>query len=295
MELVSEQLRLKAQRRALSEVIELNLGKTALWRYPASKKSRGTILLIHGYRGTHHGLEAIVGALEDFDCVVPDLPGFGESPEFGSEHSIETYSQWLAQLIEQLRAPKLLVMGHSFGTLVVAKYASEHHSAPIALVNPVSSPALSGPRGVLSKLTALFYKVAAILPPKLGRWLLSHPLAVWAVTEFMYRAEEPDLKRWVARQHQTFFSRFASTRSVSEGFQASISCTVSDFSSSITQQVLLVCCERDDLTAIEVQRKVAGEFPKATYVEIPKLGHLIHYEGPSLVAENIKDFHRVCF
>lgn len=293
MALLSEQLTNQARARAVRSELWLSTGQTAIWHYPAKQASRGNLLLIHGYRGTHHGLEAIVGALEDFDCYVPDLPGFGETSEFDSVHSIENYSNWLTELVKVLNLPKLLVVGHSFGTLVVSKYASENHHCPIVLINPVSSPALSGPRVLLSKLTAAFYGLARVLPNRLGRWLLSHPVAVWSVTQFMYRADEPALKQWIATQHRTYFSRFASTRSAAEGFRASVSCTVRDFAAKITQPTLLICCERDDLTAIENQRQVATMFANAVFVEVPKLGHLIHYEGPSIVAENVRDFHKV--
>ncbi|MEY4390544.1 MAG: hypothetical protein RLZZ400_287 [Actinomycetota bacterium] len=295
MELNSKRLTDAARARASKEWVELPSAKTAVWKYPATSKSQGNILLIHGYRGTHHGLEGIVGSLDDFDCYAPDLPGFGESSAFSTQHSIENYSTWMHELVAKLDLDKPLIVGHSFGTLVVSRYANQHQEFPIVLINPISAPALTGPRSFLTKVTSAFYRFAKSLGEKPGRWLLSHPIAIWSVTEFMYRGDVTGLKPWIAEQHKAYFSRFASTKSVVEGFEASISCTVGDFAPRISQPTLLICCERDDVTKISAQRQCAEKFNNATYVEVPKLGHLIHYEGPEIAATNIRDFYQVVY
>jgi pimeloyl-ACP methyl ester carboxylesterase len=63
--------------RAVGQTVELPSGTTAYWTYPASGDRIGRIVFIHGYRGNHHGLEAIAGGLPNFEIVIPDLPGFG--------------------------------------------------------------------------------------------------------------------------------------------------------------------------------------------------------------------------
>ena len=81
---------------------------TRYWFYPASAAEAQTLIFIHGYRGNHHGLEAIAGALPDFNIVIPDLPGFGASAPFAGEHSVEAYVGWLNALVAHVVAEQQL-------------------------------------------------------------------------------------------------------------------------------------------------------------------------------------------
>ena len=277
--------------RAKPSVLQTRMSATHYWFYPATEKANGSIILVHGYRGTHEGLAAIVGALPEFDCYVPDLPAFGESEPLKVEHSIANYSTWLAQFIDELKIKDdVTVLSHSFGTIVTAALASGHKTPRLVFVNPVSAPALKGPRKVLSQLSLFYYRFAAALPERLGRGLLSMKFVVWLVTEFMFIGKDTKLKRWVDQQHQTYFSRFASAKTAAEGFEASISHNLSEYAESIQAQVLLICAQDDDITSIDQQRQAATLYKNATYVELEKVGHLTHYERPNEIALHTREF-----
>lgn len=286
----SEELAEQAQKRGIAQVIDAPMAKTSVWFYPAAQNNNGTLILVHGYRGTHHGLEAIVGALDDFDCYVMDLPGFGETASMRVEHSVENYAEWLRQIVEAIGEPNSIVVAHSFGTLVAGCYASENHQHRIALINPISAPALDGPRTLMTKVTSWFYKNASRLPSRASGWLLASPVIAWSVSEFMYHGDSRELKSWVKEQHRSYFSRFADSKSVAESFRASVTRNLQMYARRIHQPTLLICTEKDDITSIKTQREVAALYPRASYVEIPKLGHLIHYEGPEIVASNLRQF-----
>ena len=53
---------------------------------------------------------------------------------------------------------------------------------------------------------------------------------------------------------------------------------------------LLIAAEKDDITPIEAERRLRGMFPDAELVEIPSVGHLIHYETPQVAADAIRRF-----
>ncbi|WP_244303352.1 alpha/beta fold hydrolase [Leucobacter coleopterorum] len=79
--------------------------ETRAWHYGADSATEGnthppTLILVHGFRGDHHGLDAIARgvakALPGVRTVVPDLPGFGETPAIPNrEHNIDLYGEWL--------------------------------------------------------------------------------------------------------------------------------------------------------------------------------------------------------
>ena len=67
-------------------------------------------------------MQAVAGALADLTIVSPDLPGFGKSAEL-EHHNLSSYADWLIDFYAST-GPYDLVVGHSFGTLVVAKAIS---------------------------------------------------------------------------------------------------------------------------------------------------------------------------
>jgi len=265
--------------------------ETPYWFYPAETKSQGQIVLVHGYRGTHEGLAAIVASLADFDCYVPDLPAFGETGPFLAEHTVENYSKWLKGFVTGLKLDKsAAILGHSFGTLVVGCYAAANSTHRVILVNPVSEPAMQGPRTFMTKLSRFYYRFSATLSPKFGRWLLSLAPVVWLVTAVMFKGSDRDLRTWVKNQHSTYFSRFASAKTAAEGFEASIDHNLTEYAPLIKQPALLICADQDDVTSIQAQRQTAALYPDATYVELTGVGHLTHYERPVEIASHTRDF-----
>ena len=248
--------------------------------------------MIHGYRGNHHGLEAIAGALREFNLVIPDLPGFGESAPFSEEHSVERYAEWIGQFIESLELdarPHLL--GHSFGSIITSCFAASSSAIEsLLLINPVSAPALKGPRQILTRLTQIFYWAAKSLPLRLGLALLKSPLIVRGMSVVMAKTRVRDLRRWIHLQHDRNFSSFAEIRVATEGFDASISRNVGDFAASIGVPTLMVIGERDDITSVAQQEATASKFARATLYELPGVGHLSHYEAPRQTAECIRSF-----
>ncbi|UUT35244.1 alpha/beta fold hydrolase [Microbacterium elymi] len=65
-----------------------------------------------------------------------------------------------------------------------------------------------------------------------------------------------------------------------EAFVTSVSHDVRESAARIAQPTLLIAAQRDDITPIEKERELAEIFPDAELVEIPEVGHLIHYETP---------------
>ena len=82
------------------------------------------IILIHGLRGDHYGLEEIAKCLEGrgYKVYNPDLPGYGESVAL-EDQSLRGYAKWLKTYIESLnlKQPPVLV-GHSMGSIVTSHF-----------------------------------------------------------------------------------------------------------------------------------------------------------------------------
>ena len=190
-------------------------------------------------------------------------------------------------------APGASVLGHSFGSIVVAAAVAGGLDTPrVILVNPIGAPALEGPRGILTRLAVFYYWAGAKLPHPLGDALLRNRLIVRVMSVSMAKTRDPRLRAFIHDQHDAYFSLFGDRDVLHEGFVASVSNDVRRFAPGIAQPTLLIAAEKDDITPIEAERHLQTLFPRAELVEIPDVGHLIHYETPQQAAAAIRRFLR---
>lgn len=280
-----------ADTQAVRHTAEIDGNLCVYYEYPSIGHSDKTLVMIHGYRGNHRGLQAIAAGLTKYRVIIPDLPGFGESEPLKTTHSIQAYSDWLHKFLGVLQlTDKAHLMGHSFGSLVVGFYSTQNTPISVSLVNPVSSPALEGQRAALTNLTKLYYSLASGLPNALGQWILRSKLAVMVMSVVMAKTKQRTLRRWIHSQHLSNFSDFATVEVATEGYEASISMDLSKLAGLISSPVLVVAATLDDITDINTQRRVSELYPNSTYREIPGVGHLVHYEAPDQAARFITEF-----
>lgn len=271
--------------------IVVNGVKTFYWEY-GDKNSPLQLVMIHGFRGDHHGLEPIVAELgSDVHVIIPDLPGFGISDALPSPADITAYSTWLRDFLKQLKAENAVILGHSFGSIVVgAALASGLSNKRAILINPIAANALKGPRGIMTRLAVLYYKAAAALPAKSGYALLKNKTIVRVMSQTMAKTKDANLRQWIHEQHDQYFSLFASRDSVLEAFETSVSNDVSQFAPDIHQELMMLVADKDDITALPEQKLLASRIPGTRLEIVEGVGHLVHYEAPDFAAQNIRDF-----
>lgn len=270
------------------------LHETVYYTYNNSPKLP-VIIMIHGFRGTHHGMDLIAKRLNGYMVIVPDLPGFGETKPLTNEHSIENYVKWLNKFIIglNLSQPPIL-LGHSFGSIITSHYATEFAGtiSKLILVNPIGSPALKGPKAILSRLAMFYYWLGKKLPEPLAMKLLSAKPIVMIMSNTMAKTSDKELRNFIHNQHLTHFSSFTNSQVVAEAFNASVKNTVRDVAHKIKLPTLLIAGDIDDITPINKQHELSRIFPNAQIEVIKGVGHLTHYETPDIVADAIVKFTR---
>lgn len=265
---------------------------TRYWVYGPADAER-TVVISHGYRGEHHGLEPVIAQLPGIRFISPDLPGFGEStPLTEVDHSIDGYAAWLGAFLDALDLRgKAIVLGHSFGTIISSSAVAAGLETPaLILVNPIAISGLDGPRPFATWITVLYYRTAALLPRRLGHAFLNNWLVVQFMSVNLVKTKDRALRKWIHREHHTYFNRFSDRDTVVEAFDASISANVSDFAPRIAVPTLLVAAELDDITPVSAQYELQRSMPDARLRVLGGVGHLIHYEVPALAADAIRDF-----
>ena len=257
-----------------------DVGNTATWQYSGPGR---TVVLIHGFRGDHHGLSAIAGALDGHHVVIPDLPGYGKSPELPGEHNLENYAHWLAEFVTNFDNP--IVLGHSFGSLVVAKSWEFGMRQPTVLLNPISTTQGDSIGGKLAKL---YYRLGGI--EVLGSALLRSTLIVRLMSMVMATSWDLRLRSFIHSQHHSYFSNYRSDSVALEGFEAASSGNVLDYVSQAPEHLLLIAGAKDTIAPLAGQLKLQN----LTGAELRTLdcGHLTHYETPFEVGLMVSEFAR---
>jgi pimeloyl-ACP methyl ester carboxylesterase len=252
------------------------------------------VVMVHGLRGTHHGLEPIVARLPGCSVVVPDLPGFGDSsPMTRHRHDAAGYAACVRELIERLVPTRpVALLGHSFGSVIAARVAAGPPGAVrrLVLVNPIAAAPSQGPHALLVRLTSGYYWLGKTLPPRWGTALLSNRWVVRGMSEAMVRTKDKGLRRFVHDSHLRYFSRFHSPAVLCESYESSLRDTVCDFAASLTMPALLIAGETDDIVPMTAQRALASRLADAELVVLPEVGHLIHYETPDAAGRAIQRF-----
>lgn len=256
-------------------------------------KTNQNIILIHGFRGTHNGLFLISRNLSaDFNCFVPDIPGFGKGPALET-YSLDEYVLWLDSYITKLNLDKKpILLGHSFGSIITSAYATRfpENISKLVLLNPIGYPALEGPRWLLTQCAVLYYEIGSVLPEKIARKWLSSRIVVDIMSITLAKTKQKPLRKYIHHQHRKYFSRFHDAKTVLASFKTSISYSVKNFASSIKIPTLLIAGELDDITPTPRQKSLAKQFSNATLKIIKGVGHLTHYETPDQVVNLIRQW-----
>jgi pimeloyl-ACP methyl ester carboxylesterase len=226
------------------------------------------VLFIHGFRGDHHGLQAVAGALADLTVVSPDLPGFGKSAEL-EHHDLSSYSDWLIDFCTST-GPYDLVVGHSFGTLVVTKAISNGLSTKkVCLINPITTRGNTS-KSLSNRLAEIYYRIGK--NKIFGSWLMSSGLVTRSMSIGLTKAKD------------------RRTRSFIEGFHAANSGSVFDYADALTGSILLIAGSQDAVAPISEQKRLNEVLPNSELLVLKRVGHLSHYERPVEIATAITNF-----
>lgn len=267
-------------------------GDLHYWEYNADKTP--TIVVIHGYRGTHHGLERIIAHMPEMRFIVPDLPGFGESPALDNKpHTIENYAATIASFMRKQNLAGSIVLGHSMGSIVAAELAATHPELvpALILINPIAADPRSGLNGMIVRPAIVYQWLGGkLLPVRLGKKFLDSKLFLLAGSVLMAKTRDKSLRKIIHTSHLTHMTEYASPAMLYEAYLASLGGTVRDRAPHITMPTLMIAGDRDELAPPISQHALLAELEQAQLVMIDNVGHLIHYEKPAEAAGAIREF-----
>jgi len=150
--------------------IEVNSSSTTkAYAWTVGDKQNPPLIVVPGYTGTHTDLMGIATDLsQKYYVIVTDMPGWGESPRFPEELTVENYITYLKSLIDQLGISKTAFFGHCMGAALGIEFANRYPENLTELFL-LSTPYLGG---TLYNKFLIFDADLAVRFPKKIRWLL---------------------------------------------------------------------------------------------------------------------------
>ena len=283
-----------AESRATKRTVEVHGVPCDYWFYPAqvAKKDKPqNIVLVHGYRGTHKGLESFAGGLNQFNIYAPDLPGFGTSAPLKAKHTLNNYIEWFNEFLKTVALDKPIAIGHSFGTLIVSGAESKYKfSKALVCINPVAGGVTKGLSWFLMQFVKAFYWIAHVIPQNLGLRMLKTRLLVDSMSSYTTKSQDKELRSWIKLQHSHYFNSFANSQVVWESYVASIVNTMAPYVPLVKKPILLIAAELDEITPVSAVIKMSEQMHDASVHEISNCGHLVHYEAAEETIGAMKAF-----
>jgi pimeloyl-ACP methyl ester carboxylesterase len=248
----------------------------------AAKKSKGTLVLLHGLGGSSEDwAEAAKALAKDFTVIAPDLPGSFRGPRPGTGYEAEALARWV---LEKIGKAPVLLAGHSLGGRVAGEIAAlaPDRVRALALVSPLGS----APYGFTDRL----------------KWkAMSRRAVIESVPEsslknaagYGFAVNGPGREGFVAR---TVAARtgprrdevLAAIEQLVDGVLAAR--PLAERLKGTSMPLLLVTGARDPLAPAEELRAILAARKDAELLELPGIGHYALLEDPPRLARALRDF-----
>jgi len=227
-----------------------------------------TVVLIHGAGFDHSAwaLHSRYFAHHGFSVLVPDLPGHGRSAG-PALRTIAEMADWMAALLDEARATKAHLVGHSMGSLIALETSARHPQKVSALgligtaaamtVGPdLLKAAEANDQAAIDMVSIWGLGFGAELGGSLAPGLWMH-----SGTQRVLQACAPGV----------LFSDLSACNSYSDALAAA---------AKVTVPTTLVIGERDMMTPAKAGKALAAAIPNARTVVLERAGHMLMSERP---------------
>ena len=252
-----------------SETVTVNGASVALKRGGKGEP----LLFLHGADGLMEWPSILDALAQSFEVIVPDLPGFGQTPNPDFVDDISDVAYWGLDLLEVLKLGKARIMGHSLGGWAALEMAvrSQEQIHSLSLMAPAGIHLKGVPKADIYMIdpdeqARLAYADAALGAAAAERALagkylgeaISNRIAS-ARLGWSPRLYNPRLERWLHRIHVP----------------------------------TLVCWgDSDRIIPTAYADAFCGFIPSAQKLLVPSAGHLPHVEQQEKVLAALRDFLR---
>ncbi len=220
-----------------------------------------TAVILQGW-GTNCGLYKALGEhlAQSMRVLIPDLPGFGGTPEPPEPWDAEAYAAFVRDLLRELGVEKAHLLGHSNGGRIILCLASAPH------------PGLE-----LGKL--VFLDSAGIVPEKTKKQ--KRKQALFKAVRTLLKPFPGALEKY--RQSHGSADYRSATPLMRQTLVKLVNRDLRELMPLVKEPSLLIWGTADTDTPLWMGKIFAERIPDAGLVEVPGAGHYAYLEQPGFV------------
>ena len=230
------------------------------------------LMLIHGFPLDHTSWSEVTSLLKnDFDLILPDLRGFGQSTTMETPYTISDMADDLAGLLDDLKIEKIALAGHSMGGYVALAFAKKYPQRVSGLGLVSSQAVADSPEGKDRR-----YQTATDVAQKgvgIVADAMTPKLSADARVQIFVRA---------VIERQTPSAVIGALKAMAERED------LMSYLSSVTFPVLLIHGGADVLIPIERAKEIKAVLSSAQFIELKGAGHMPMMEFEKETAEGLK-------
>jgi 3-oxoadipate enol-lactonase len=232
------------------------------------------LVLIHGYPLDHSIWLQVASLLEnDFDLIMPDLPGFGESSSHSTNSLLPDMAEDFASLLDYLKIKKAFVVGHSMGGYLALAFARGFSERLLGLGLVASQALADSPE----KKAARYQEAEHILSQGVGD--VAADMSIKLTENPILQSQ---LKNLMLRQHpQGLADALKAMAERQDSMQ---------LLKELSIPVVTVHGLADKLIPPDRARAVQNVVKEGYLTEIEGAGHMPMMEAPQVTAEALKKF-----
>lgn len=249
---------------------------TIIQGIPVFYRDQGTgavIVILHGWGSRANNWQEVQDDLAErgFRVIVPDLPGFGQTPPPPSPWDMYQYTEFVHEFVQSLGLKNFTLAGHSFGGRIAIIYGTKHKEDVAALI-------LCDAAGVIRRHTVrtrIF-----LITTKIGNIIFAIPLLHFlkpVVRNLWYKfTRERDYYKTDGVMRETF------KKVIEENLRRYVR--------HITLPTLILWGENDSATPLADAYIIQKEITGSHLHVFPERGHAINLEAPHEVAQVMTEF-----
>lgn len=252
---------------------------------------REAVVLLNGLAMSTRAWYGFLPLLADeFDVLLFDYPGQGESSKPDVPYSITRIAQYLTMIMDELGLAKIHSMGISYGGFIAIEHARQFWPRLHTLT-------LSG---IILSREELFEQYEAISL----RFYREGPERFDLYTEYMYEkifgepfvrrvtraGLEPMRQRFVERYKNDIHCLIRLTEAQEEYF-GELDNRMPEYR-AVATPTLIMPGEQDRAIPLWAQKKMLDIFPNSRWLLIPECGHVAYLERPDVFFPTLKAFMR---